>query len=432
MVVAFLVPAPFGVLRAQQRLDRLNQERALQMLKDAYDNVRKNYYDPKIHGLDWDTSYRQHQEKIRNAATLGNAFSSVAGLLEALNDSHTFFNPPSRPMRIDYGFRIQIFGDKAFIVRVRPSTEAETKVHPGDEVLGYNNYPVRRDDLWKMNYYFNRLAPRANSQLQLRDPNGVEREVTVNAKTQQTNRLTNLTGSDGGSDIWQMIRDEENADHLVRNKYVELGDVMIWKMPEFDLTDEAVDNLFGYAKKHKSLILDLRSNAGGLVTTLQRMVANVFDHDVKIADRMGRKELKPQLAKSRGTKAFSGKIIVLADSQSASAAELFARVMQLEQRGTVIGDRTSGSVMEARYLSGEQGADTKIFYGFSVTDADLIMKDGKSLEHSGVVPDEILLPNAKDLSEGKDPVLAHAAELVGLKIDSAAAGKMFPFEWMHF
>ncbi|HXN22749.1 MAG TPA: S41 family peptidase [Candidatus Dormibacteraeota bacterium] len=431
VLVGFLM-APFSHLLAQQKLDRLNQERALQMLKDAYDNVRKNYYDPKIRGLDWDSSYRQHQEKIRKAVTLGNAFSAVAGLLEALDDSHTFFNPPSRPMRMDYGFRMQIFGDKALIVRVRPGTDAASKVHPGDEVLQYNSYPVHRDDLWKMNYYFNRLSPKSASRLQLRDLNGTERDLTVETKMRQEKRVMNLTGSDGGSDLWQMIREEENADHIVRNKYFELGDVMIWKMPEFDLSDESVDNLFSFAKKHKSLILDLRGNPGGLVKTLERMVANVFDHDVKIADRIGRKELKPQMAKSRGNKAFSGKIIVLVDSQSASAAELFARVMQLEQRGTVIGDRTSGSVMEALYLGGSQGTDTMIFYGFSVTDADLIMKDGKSLEHSGVVPDEILLPAAKDIAEGKDPVLAHAAELVGLKMDSTEAGKMFPFEWIPF
>jgi C-terminal processing protease CtpA/Prc len=159
------------------------------------------------------------------------------------------------------------------------------------------------------------------------------------------------------------------------------------------------------------------------------MLGNVFEEDVKIADRKGRKELKPQVAKGRGKNAFTGKIVVLVDSGSASAAEIFARVMQLEKRGTVVGDRSSGSVMESRRYAESQGADTKVFYGFSITDADLIMKDGKSLEHSGLVPDEIVLPTASDLAEGKDPALVRAAELAGLKLEPTQAGKLFPYEW---
>lgn len=88
--------------------------------------------------------------------------------------------------------------------------------------------------------------------------------------------------------------------------------------------------------------------------------------------------------------------------------------------------------MEARHYPYSQGLDTKIFYGFSVTDADLIMKDGKSIEHTGVTPDEVVLPTGQDLAAGRDPVLARAAELAGEKLSPAEAGKMFPFEWEPF
>jgi C-terminal processing protease CtpA/Prc len=431
LAAAVLVAALSGAaVQSQQKTNSINQDRARAMLRDAYDNVKKHYYDPKFHGLDIDARYHQFDEKIRNAGSLSQSFGVIAGFLDGLNDSHTFFTPPSRPYRVDYGYRMQIYGSACFVSRVRPGTDAESKIHAGDQVIGYNSFAVDRDDFWKMSYYFNSLAPQKASILEVRNPNGQPRNVTVDAKVRELKKVIDLTGQDGGADFWDLIREEENSDHIVRQRWLNLGDVMIWKMPEFFIEDREVDHIFNDARKHKTLILDLRGNHGGAITTLDRMLGNVFDHDVKIADRIGRKEMKPEIAKTRGSDGFTGKLIVLVDSVSASAAELFPRVVQLEHRGIVVGDQSAGAVMEAKHYPGSQGMDTKIFYGFSITEADLIMKDGKSLEHMGVTPDQTVLPTAKDLADGSDPVLARAAQIAGSNIDPAAAGKMFPFEWL--
>src|SRR5207253_5571904 len=134
--------------------------------------------------------------------------------------------------------------------------------------------------------------------------------------------------------------------HLERQRYYDkLKEVFIWKMPQFDLSDGDVDGIMDRASDHNALILDLRGNGGGLVTTLKRLLGNFFDHDVKIGDRKGRKEMKPEISKTRGKDIFKGQLVVLIDSRSASAAELFARTIQIEKRGTVIGDRSAGAVM---------------------------------------------------------------------------------------
>ena len=312
----------------QPKIDTINLQRVEEMLHVGYDEVHKNYYDRNFHGIDWDSQYHQIDEKIKKVTTLAQGFSLVAGMMMSLNDSHTFFIPPARPVRVEYGFKIQMVGDRAFIALVRPGTDAETKLHPGDEVIAYNRFTVNRDSLWKMNYYYNLLSPLPGAELVLKDPTGAQREVRVEAKVEQQKRVLDFTQ---GMDIWQYIRQAENADHQVRQHYVEMGDVMFWKMPEFDLNDSDVDHIFSIAHKHKSLVLDMRQNPGGAVVTLERMLGNVFDRDVKISDRVGRKDLKPQLAKTRGKDTYSGKIIVLIDSGSASAAELFARVIQLEK-----------------------------------------------------------------------------------------------------
>jgi C-terminal processing protease CtpA/Prc len=417
-------------LRAQQKMNSIDMDEARQMLRDARDAVKKYYYDPKYHGVDLEARYQQFDDRIKNSPDLNNGMRMVAAFLSGLKDSHTFFEAPQRPYRLDTGFRMELVGNDAFIARVRPGTDAVSKVHPGDQIVAYDTYSVNRADFHDLSYTFDALMPQPRTQLDLRDPDGNTRQVVVDSKMQQGKKTLDFAT---GADDDQYIRREENEDHTIRQRYIEMGDIMIWKMPEFDLREDEVDHMFGIVRKHKTLILDLRGNPGGAVITLERMVGNVFDHDVKISDRIGRKsELKPQQAKTVGDKAFAGPIIVLVDSDSASAAELFARVMQLEKRGTVLGDRTSGSVMEARGYGYQQGMDTVIAYGFSVTEADLIMKDGTSLEHVGVTPDQVILPTGRDLATGQDPVLAQAVAMAGAKIDPAEAGKMFPYEWLPF
>lgn len=252
----------------------------------------------------------------------------------------------------------------------------------------------------------------------------------VAPRVQQLKRVLNLTGADGGSDIWDLIRQEENEEHFYRGRYEEMNeDLMILKLPVFDISDSEISAIMDKARKHKTLIIDLRGNGGGLEETLQSLLGGVLDHDIKIGDLTSRESAKPIVAKSHGKHVFAGKLIVLIDSDSASASELFARVVQLEKRGPVLGDRSSGSVMRAKHYSYQAGTDTVVFFGASITDADIIMTDGKSLEHAGVTPDEIMSPTPADLASGCDPVMARAAEISGVKLTPEKAGSLFPYEW---
>jgi C-terminal processing protease CtpA/Prc len=427
LLVGFLTVA--GWATAQNSFDNLQKDRARQMLKDLADGVRKHYYDPSYHGVDLEARIKAADERIRNAASLGQAFVAIANILDPLNDSHTFFVPPARNVRREYGYEEQMIGDRCFVTAVRPDSAASEKLTPGDEVVAWEGNTPSRETLWKITYTLNSLYSLPTQHLVVRGPGGAERKVEIAAREHQEKRVLDLTNGNG--DIWQLIRDEENSEHMARQRTAEFGDkLMIWKMPEFELTDEEVDRVLKLARKYSFLAVDLRGNPGGLIRTLQYIVGGVMDHDVTIAKRTGRKpDLKPITAKSRHAAAFAGKLIVLIDSRSASAAELFARVVQLEHRGVVLGDHSSGSVMESLYYPWHQGVDTQFYYGASITEADLLMGDEKSLEHTGVIPDESILPSPEDLEMGRDPVLSRAAKLAGLDLGPVAAGKLFPIEW---
>lgn len=396
------------------------------MLDQVKNDIKKNYYDTAFHGVDLEARFKEASEKIKTAQSVGQMLGIIAQAVLDLNDSHTFFIPPGRQALTDYGWYMNAIGDRCFVTEVKPGSDAEKKgIKVGDEVLLVDGYAPTRENLWKLNYLYYVLRPQTGMRVGVRSPDGKERELDILAKVVDKRRL-DLTSY---TDFMQLVRESENAerDRLRSHRTHEAGpELIIWKMPGFNLEPNEVDGLMNKVAGYKTLILDLRGNRGGYELTLQRLLGNVFDRDVTIGEIQRRKETKPLVAKTRGDKVFQGKLIVLVDSNSASSAEIFARMIQLHKRGTVIGDLTAGAVMRARQYQHEVGIDTVAFYGMSVTDADLRMTDGKSLERVGVTPDELKLPTGADLAAKRDPVLAYAASLAGVEIDPAKAGALFP------
>lgn len=427
MLSGFVCPPVFG----QQAVSSFDRERGRMMLNTIKDDLKKNYYDPGFHGVDVEARFKEADEKIKKASNLAQVFGSIAQFLIELNDSHTFFLPPGRHFTTEYGWNMQMIGDKCYVVAVKPGSDAEAKgLKEGDEIYSLDGYGPVRENIWKINYFYHALRPAPGMRLVVIKPDGREQQLDVMAKVTEGKRVIDLTGGGGGSDIFDLIRKQENEARLHRHRYHEIGDdLFVWKMPAFDLEEPKIDEIVGKVRKRKTLILDLRGNSGGYEKTLLRLIGNLFDRDIKIGELKQRKGSKPITAKTRGESFFPGKLVVLIDSQSGSAAELFARVVQLEKRGTVIGDRSAGAVMRSRTHGHELGVDTVIFFAASITDADITMNDGKSLERLGVVPDELMLPAPSDLAAKRDPILAYAASLAGVTITPEKAGSMFPLEW---
>ena len=410
-------------LRAQS-LDRIERGRAKDMLNAVKKEIKSNYYDPTFHGIDLDARFKVAEEKLDKAASLGQAFGIIAQAVMELNDSHTRFFPPSRAAKFEYGWRMQMIGDKCFVTAVKPKSDAEAKgLKIGDEILSVEGFRPSRKEMWKINYYYNALSPRLGLNVKVQSPDAKEpRDLNIAAKVKQLKAFVNFN---------DLIREFELSDGGgEEHRFVKIGGTTVWKMPSFMSEPTMIGNIMqGKISQSASLILDLRGNGGGYVVTLEELAGYFVEKDTKIADLKGRKEMKPQMAKSKGKDVFKGRLIVLVDANSGSAAEIFARFMQLEQRGVVIGDRSSGSVMQSRGVAMEMGVDTVVPYGMNLTNADVLMSDGKSLEHFGVTPQVQMLLTGADLSAQRDPVLAAALELLGQKVSPEQVGKMFPFKW---
>jgi carboxyl-terminal processing protease len=425
IAITLIAGAIVALGQAQPQITSSEREYAEGMLSNIHRVLKEKYYDPSYHGIDPDGRYKTYREQLRNAKTIGAAYRVIEAYLSGLDDSHTIFVPPPNSKRVRYGFRLKMIGEQCFITDVRPDTDAAQKLHPGDQVVSLDGYALHRQDLWQLEYYLYRLPPRLTSDFTLRDISGGVRHESITAEFEAGNSLLDSTVSS----IAHARIENEYRRHMLRSRSAEEGDVLFWRLPSFSGDEGDISTMFAKARKHKALVLDLRGNGGGLESVVVFMLSNLFDHDVTIGKQVMRKEQKQLVVKSRGHDAFAGQLTVLIDSRSASAAEILARVVQLEHRGTVVGDRSAGSVMVAQFYPLKEGVGLVLPYGVEITIADLIMTDGKSLEKHGVIPDVTLLPSASDLADGRDPVLAHAAELAGAKLDTSRAGRMFPYEW---
>jgi C-terminal processing protease CtpA/Prc len=432
-LVALVALGPVLAQQGPAPITSVQRAKAREMLLAIRGSIRSSYYDPTFRGLDFDAHFRTAESKLATAPTLAAAYAVIAQTLVEFGDSHTYFIPPENRISVEYGWQMAIIGDDCYVVAVKPGSDAEAKgLRPGDRLRQIEGIAPTRRDLWKIRYYFNLLNPRRVIKVVAASPLGDARTLDITATI---TRLPATVKVDLASLLEGDLRGFEDRSGTQGDRVARIGDVAIWRMASFAVEPDDVDRQFDVViKGASSLILDMRGNPGGFVKTLERLVGRLFDRDVKIADLKGRKSSKPSIGKTRRTP-FAGRIVAIVDSESGSAAEILARVLQIEKRGVVIGDRSAGSVMQGELMNGllqmPSGPDDLVVmpYAFSVTTADVIMTDGQSLEHTGVVPDELVLSHALDLANGRDPVLARAAAILGLTLDPADAGRMFPAQW---
>jgi C-terminal processing protease CtpA/Prc len=399
---------------------KLNRSRGLNMLDEIKDVIKLRYYDKNYRGINLDERFKTAAERIKKMDTNSQIFRVIAQVLLEFNDSHTRFIPPGRANRVEYGFSLQMIGGNCFVVDVKKGSDAEVKgLKVGDIITGVGNFALTREILWKMNYLLYSLDPQESIKVYVLNADRTEREIEVKA-------------------VFKSIEEREKEAKKRRKEKQENpykcqpinSEAIACKLETFSVDKKFIDKMMKEVGEHKKFILDLRGNGGGYVKIEEYLTGHFFDRDVKIADFVMRDKTKELIAKTQREKVYKGELIVLIDSDSASASEVFARVIQIERRGKIVGDVSAGAVMTSYFIPmtnarGVPGSETISLFAVNLTIADLIMRDGKRLEAAGVIPDYPVGPTGKALFEKTDPVLAYSAELLGAKLTAEDAGKFY-------
>ena len=106
----------------------------------------------------------------------------------------------------------------------------------------------------------------------------------------------------------------------------------------------------------KNLIIDVTQNGGGYLQAAAEIASEFLPQGDMIVYTKGR-AYPSQNFKSRGGNAFQdGKVIVLVDEYSASAAEILAGAIQDQDRGLVVGRRTFGKGLVQRPVTLPDGS----------------------------------------------------------------------------
>lgn len=138
--------------------------------------------------------------------------------------------------------------------------------------------------------------------------------------------------------------------------------------------------------KVDGLVLDLRSNPGGLLDQAVQ-VADIFLKSGVIVTTRGRRDEVENAGGGYNESDFP--MVVLIDGDSASASEIVAGALQDHQRAVVVGQPSfgKGSVQTIFELPGERA--------LKLTIARYYTPAGRSIQNVGIIPDVWLQPVAK-------------------------------------
>ncbi|HEY0673444.1 MAG TPA: S41 family peptidase [Longimicrobiales bacterium] len=386
---------------------------ARRALGSAYASLKRGYYDPEFRGLNIDSLYEVAKDELAQAQTTQQRYRAIQRFMEPLDDSHTGFVVPWRVGLWDYHLGFRFFGDDAIVTKVDIGSHAETAgLRIGDQIVRFAGQELTRVNYARLIANFMASDPIAPLDLTVRGVDGSISTLSVTADTMELRRMR-------GSDFRRLYAHAQDSSRIARSHVqVSIADsVFVWRLPHFAHVDRGIGDVVERARKHGVLIMDLRGNPGGSVETLTKLLGYFVDEELVVGELRMRTSKETYKAKPKKER-IQSRIFLLVDSESASAAEVFARLMQLQGKATVIGDRTAGMVMASQYFP----ADDEM--GAYVTVSDVVLYNGERLEKVGVTPDILAIETPRHVAAGGDPVLSLALLRAGVRMAPAAAVRL--------
>ncbi len=349
------------------------------------DLIKKNYFDKTLNGQsisEWKNRYRA---KIK---TEDDAHIALNTMLASLDDPYSRFlsknefrvqteNIDSKAKGI--GINIASYSGKIYIANVLKGTPADfAGLKRGDLILKIDDFNIKGKSLFQAIQH-------------LKGPVGTSLEITVLR---------------GDKELTKKIKREEininNVEYKKLDKnigYIRLSSFISKDTPKHLIS--ALDEL----KDTEGLILDIRGNKGGL---FQNAIfsANLFLTNGFIVHVLDNKGNLNSYSADKDACVYFEPLVILADNESASAAEILLGALKDNKRAKIVGTKTFGKglVQKVYPLPNETG--------INLTVGRYITPLGKSINKKGIKPDFEVYLTKEDLEQGIDSQLIFASNLL--------------------
>ncbi len=269
---------------------------------------------------------------------------AIRGMLEKLDPHSTYSNPKevkqmTEPLNGNFegiGVQFNMIDDTLMVIQpVTNGPSEKVGIIAGDRIVSVNDTAIAGVKMSK-----------EEIMRRLRGPKDTKVVLGV-VRTGIKDRLT-----------FTVVRDKIpvksiDATYMIRPGigYIRIGNFGATTHQEFC---DALQQL--YTEGMKSLILDLQENGGGYLQAAVKIADEFLAKNELIVYTNGRRVPRQEYRANGEGKFMDGKVVVLVDEYTASAAEIVTGAIQDQDRGMVVGRRTYGKGLVQRPIDLPDGS----------------------------------------------------------------------------
>jgi tricorn protease len=371
-----------------------------QVFNESWRVMKYRFYDPKMHGTDWDAMKRKYAPLLAHVGTNEDVHDLANEMIGELNASHTGVSgPATRSLPRVYttrylGFELEPSNGKyriSHVYRDGPADKEWLGLRKGDYVLAIDGQDIKDgDNYWKI------LSTTLNTYIPVRVASSATGD---GARTVRIASVANL----GDIKYEEFVATNREQVAKATNGEVAYVHIRAMDQPSLERFQREIDQY----SNAKGIIVDIRFNGGGnidqgLIDILERRPYEFWNN------RNG----SPAWGR-RPRQLIAGPKVMMINQRSGSDSEVTPQAFKDLGLGRVVGHPTAAAVIATGSYSLLHGGSIRTPGSLVVTyDPTKPNNYGINLENYGVEPDVWVKNSPMDILKGLDKELQEAIKEV--------------------